>query len=254
MHIAFLLFLAAAAPDAPRIESEPIDANRFRLSISGGRIGSVAAAQAALLATARRLCGKRAATFGAFRFREPEEDAAEAAAGRRLEQELWCGSAQLPPLSGATPAPDWQPSEAHQQAVLAASYDYFAAKDAARHAQAWARLADSMKTVSPLAHWREDAAEFNTRAGPVLARRVTEISWYNNPPDAPQPGLYVAADFSAEFEKMEFVCGYLMWRLDPDGRFRLVREEQNLVERRASGKKIASLDRAPLRAQMGCKD
>jgi hypothetical protein len=95
--------------------------------------------------------------------------------------------------------------------------------------------------------------DFNRKAGPVRARRVTEISWYNNPPDAPAPGIYVAADYSADFEKLDFMCGYLMWLLQPDGSFRLVREEQNLLARE-TGKKVASLDRAPLRAQMGCKD
>jgi hypothetical protein len=43
-----------------------------------------------------------------------------------------------------------------------------------------------------------------------------------------------------------------MWRLQPDGSFRLVREEQNLVHKR--GRPMADIDRTPLRTRIGCKD
>jgi hypothetical protein len=114
-------------------------------------------------------------------------------------------------------------------------------------------LAPGMKQVSTAAEWQRNAAGFNKDAGAVRSRRVTEITWYNNPTDAPQPGLYVAADYSAEFENLDFVCGYVMWLLQPDGSFAVTREEQNLL-RRESAKKVASIDRQPLRKQMGCKD
>ncbi len=44
-----------------------------------------------------------------------------------------------------------------------------------------------------------------------------------------------------------------MWQLQPDGSFRLTREEQNLLDK-ATAANLASIDRQPLRAQMGCKD
>jgi hypothetical protein len=107
--------------------------------------------------------------------------------------------------------------------------------------------------MSPIAQWQRGAADFNAAAGAVRARRVVEITWYNNPPDAARPGIYAAADFSGEFDRLEFVCGYLMWQVQPDGSFRLTREEQNLLDK-ATASKLASIDRQPLRAQMGCKD
>jgi hypothetical protein len=232
-----MLLLAAAA--APQISSERIDSNRFRLSISGGTAG-IAAAQAALLPTARRLCGERAAAFGTFRI------------DQSVEQEVLCGSgrASLDPRA-ATDA-SWKPTDLDQQAVLAATYAYFSAKDSARYSDAWRSLSDRMKRMSPVAPWQAKAAEFNRNAGPVRARRVTELTWYNNPPDAPEPGIYVAADYSADFGRLEFLCGYVMWLLQPDGSFRLVREEQNMLDKETA-RKVPSLDRAPLKAQMGCK-
>jgi hypothetical protein len=232
-----LLLLAAAA--APQISSEPIDANRFRLSIGGGP-AEVAAAQAALLPTARRLCGARTAAFGTFKIE------------KGIEQEVLCtsGRAAINPAEAARPG--WQPTDLDQQAVLAATYAYFAAKDSGLYSRAWQSLSDRMKLMSPAAPWQAKAAEFNREAGPVRARRVVELTWYNNPPDAPEPGIFVAADYSADFERLEFVCGYVMWLLQPDGSFRLVREEQNMLDKETA-KKVPSLDRAPLKAQMGCK-
>ena len=251
-----ILALVLAAQAMPQISSEPLDRERYRLHITG-RIPSVEAAQAALTPTARRLCGARPFTFGTFRYSQKEKIAKVGDPAQpvslSLDQELFCGTVKPTVDAAALPAPGWQPSPADQQAVLAATYGYFAAKDRGRYADAWAMFSKSMKEASPARDWRRDAEQFNGRAGPVRSRRVTEITWYNNPPDAPQPGLYVAADFSADFDKLDFVCGYVMWLLQPDGSFALTREEQNLLDK-ATAKKLASIDRAPLRAQMGCKD
>ena len=251
-----ILALILAAQAAHQIDSEPIDENRFRLSIAG-RIDGIEAAQAALMPTARQLCGTRPVSFGAFRFApEGTSDRPAAAlspAARKVEQELFCGASQQIVDRAAQRYPDWQPSEADQQAVLAASYAYFAARDQARYPQGWSMLSDGMKQMSPIAEWQRSNAGFNDAAGAVRGRRVTEITWYNNPPDAPRPGVYAAADYSGEFDNLEFVCGYLMWQIQPDGSLRLTREEQNLLDK-ATAKNLASIDRQPLRAQMGCKD
>ena len=236
MNILALLLTVQAVPE---IRSEPIDGDRFRLSMSG-HTKSVAAGQAALSATARRLCGPRPPSFGTFRL-----------VGSEMEQELFCGTPRVD--SSALATSSWQPSAGDQQAVLAASHSYFSAKDTGRYRDAWSMLAESMKAANPAASWQRSAADMNARAGAVRARRVTEITWYRNPPDAPRPGVYVAADYSGEFEKLEFVCGYLIWLLQPDGSFRLTREEQNLFDK-AAARNLASIDRKPLRAQMGCKD
>ena len=254
--ISILLFLSAAQAEL-RIASEAIDPERFRLSMTGS-IASVTEAQSALRPTARRLCDSRPVSFGTFRLSQAETvkaaGTAKPAAERSLEQEVFCGTPNNNGMKAAAALPaDWQPSDIDQRAVLAATYAFFAAKDAGRYSEAWSMLSPQMQKISPAAQWRGEAGNFNRRAGPVRARRVTEITWYKNPPDAPQPGLYVAADYSADFEQLDFVCGYVMWRLQPDGSFVLTREEQNIFDK-ARAKNLASIDRAPLRAQMGCKD
>ena len=251
-----MLALILGAQAAPQIISEPIDEDHFRLSISG-RIDSVEAAQAGLMPTARKLCGTRPVSFGTFRFVQSQAGdrpgAALSPVDLKVEQELFCGTPKRTVDAAAVQAPGWQPSEADQQAVLAATYAYFTARDRGRYQEAWSTLSDSMKQMSPIAEWQRRAADFNAAAGAVRARRVVEITWYNNPPDATRPGVYAAADYSGEFDRLEFVCGYVVWQLQPDSSLRLIREEQNLLTKGAAAK-LASIDRQPLRAQMGCKD
>jgi hypothetical protein len=237
-----LLLLLAAVAAEPVVE--PIADGAFRISLPQAP-GSIAAAQARLRPAAARSCAARIAAFARFRYTGTPP--------LTLEQELLCLPITTAPVpAAAIPDAQWSPDEVLQARLLAASYGYFAAKDAARYAEAYRLLAPQQQTLSPLPGWTAAATNFNAEAGPVRGRRVVEISWYNNPPDAPEPGIYVAADYSAEFDKLEFVCGYLMWRLQPDGSFRLVREEQNLVHKR--GKPMAKIDSDPLRARIGCKD
>jgi hypothetical protein len=243
-----LLFLAAQAALAG-LSVERIDEHSFRMEL--------AAPQAGLQPAARLACQKRKPVFARYRIvsEVPPEGAKPASpAGRSLEQQLLCLETGRRAVPAATrPDPQWQPTATDERALLAATYEYFTAKDAGRYAEAHGRLSDRMKAATPLAEWATGARLFNAEAGPALGRRVIEISWYNHPTDAPEPGIYVAADYSAEFERLEFVCGYVMWRLLPDGSFRLVREEQNLARKRGP-KPMASIDRDPMRVRLGCKD
>jgi hypothetical protein len=242
----FSLFVAAvaqAAPAAPGVSIERLNDSTFAMSIAAPANVRVAELQQRLLPSARLACQARRPVLARYRIHEGA-----------LQQELLCLDAEATPTpAAATLDAEWAPTSANQQGLVAATYAYFAAKDAARYADAYDFLSDRMRADTPLAAWAEAARDFNEAAGPALGRRIVEISWYNHPSDAPEPGIYVAADYSAEFEKLEFVCGYVMWRLMPDGSLRLVREEQNLARKRGA-KPMAAIDRDPLRTRLGCKD
>jgi hypothetical protein len=249
--MAFLFLLAQAlAAAASGVTVERLDETSFLMSLPATPSLTVGAAQTRLAPSAKLSCQTRRPVFGRYRYLSEEGK------GSSFEQELICvdPAHKLAIGSAAAVGTALEPSRADQQAVLAASYGYFASKDAGRFGDAHKVLTDRMRARFPLADWSRAAQTFNTEAGRHLGRRVVEITWYKDPEDAPEPGLYVAADFSADFEKAEFVCGYLMWQVQPDGRFRLVREEQNMAPKRASGRAIAQIDRDPLRTRMGCKD
>jgi hypothetical protein len=240
-------YLLAASTQAPAAQVERLDENSFLMSLVADPALSTAQAQTRLAPAAGLACQARRPVLGRFRFVTAEAKTA-------FEQELLCVEpGHKLSLLARTEGPI-EPSRADQQAVLAASYRYFAAKDSGAYAGAHQLLSDGLKGRFPLDPWSASARAFNGGAGAVRARRIVEITWYRDPEDAPEPGLYVAADFSAEFEQLEFVCGYLMWQVRPDGSFRLTREEQNAAPKRPGGRPIASIDRDPLRARMGCKD
>lgn len=243
MFSLFLAALAQAAPAAPAVSVERIADDAFAMSIAAPADIRVAELQQRLLPSARLACQARRPLFARYQIREGA-----------LQQELLCLDAEITPTpAAATLDVEWAPTPGDQQGLLAATYAYFAAKDAARYADAYGFLSDRMQSATPLSAWTEAARDFNAAAGPALGRRIVEISWYNHPSDAPEPGIYVAADYSAEFDKLEFVCGYVMWRLMPDGSLKLVREEQNFARKRGA-KPMAAIDRDPLRARLGCKD
>ncbi|HEX8443386.1 MAG TPA: DUF4019 domain-containing protein [Allosphingosinicella sp.] len=243
------IFLAAQAIATAAPVVERVDETSYLLGLAVDASLNVAQGQARLAPAAKRACGARLVTLGRYRFVAEEGK-------NRFEQELLCLDRRhkLSLIERAAGNAALEPSRPDQQAVLATSYRYFAAKDAGRYAEAHQALSGRMKSRFPLAEWTRSARGFNAEAGAVRGRRVVEITWYKNPEGAPEPGLYVAADFSADFERAEFVCGYLMWQVQPDGTFRLAREEQNMAPKRPSGRAIAQIDRDPLRSRMGCKD
>lgn len=139
---------------------------------------------------------------------------------------LLAAIAALPPQAG-----DAIPDEATQRAALEQSYAYFRAKDGGHYDRAYAMIAPSMRSYLKPGLYTSESARFNAEAGKVEERRVTRLTWYRDPPDAPAPGLYVAADFRSRFPNIHLHCGYLMWHQEPNGRFRLVREEQSFIDK-----------------------
>jgi len=152
----------------------------------------------------------------------------------------------LPPQSG-----DAVPDEATQRQVLEQSYAYFRAKDGGRYDRAYAMIAPSMRSYLTRELYDSESARFNAEAGKAEERRVMRLTWYRDPPEAPAPGLYVAADFRSRFPNIYLHCGYLMWHQEPDGRFRIVREEQSFIDK-AMAARTPPEQLAPLDNRFGC--
>lgn len=63
--------------------------------------------------------------------------------------------------------------------------------------------------------------------------------------------MFVAVDYSSQFEKLALHCGYLVWQEQPDGSFLQIREEANVIDNATMAKlKPEQLD--ALRAQFRC--
>jgi Protein of unknown function (DUF4019) len=99
--------------------------------------------------------------------------------------------------------------------------------------------------------WIAGARDFRSAAGQPVRLEVVKVTVYDNPADAPEPGLYVAADFVNAFANFPYHCGYLMWFRPVGGEFRITREEAGAI----AAEQVASLtpDRlAEAKRQMRC--
>jgi hypothetical protein len=110
---------------------------------------------------------------------------------------------------------------------------------------------NGMKEATHFDSWVLNARSQSTKAGHVFERRVLTITWYKDPPSAPEPGIYVAADFSGQFENDPIYCGYLAWHRGADGIYRIIREEQNFIYK-ATIAKMSPDDVKALAAKFRC--
>jgi hypothetical protein len=141
-------------------------------------------------------------------------------------------SDELPPQK-VMPAPDgstWQPPTVQARRLVQVTTDYFADQDNGRFEQAYALLSADQKHLVPFEAWRDRRSAFHAKAGALQSRTIRKITWYRNPPDA-RPGIYVATDFSDQFENTALHCGFVSWHQRMDGSFEVVHEEENAIDK-----------------------
>jgi hypothetical protein len=243
----------AARPSA--IDVQRSGQNEYRMTLRSYRSSTVAAGQAELLPKVAELCAPLSAHFGKYSF-----DMTEPIAGRNdkptvlvLRQEVECGAApSVEPSLGAQMhaiprmATPEQIRSVEQQTRL-----YFETKDHGRYTDAYDLMDEGMKQSMSFATWKGRAEAFNAKAGAVKRRTISKITWYHNPPQV-EPGLYAAVDFTSTFAEVGLHCGFLAWREQPDGKFVLVREEENYLDRQTQ-QKLKPDDFEKVRQQFRCK-
>ena len=254
ISIALLHDYALPAAADPDIAVKDIGNNQFELTLHTTTTVNIFEAQRELAPTANRTCGEKQANFGhyAFDLSQPISGPASKAATLTLTQTIRCGLETPPTIPQTTSAPDgWKPSASDQSNVESGTYRYYGAKDAGDYAAAYAMFDNGMKEAARFDSWASNAKSQNSKAGHVLNRRVIRITWYKDPPSAPEPGIYAAADFSGQFENDPIYCGYLAWHRSADGNYLIIREEENFIDK-GSIAKMAQTEVKALAAKFGC--
>lgn len=108
-----------------------------------------------------------------------------------------------------------------------------------------------MQEMSSLAEYQARQADFESRAGGGVRREPVDVSWYDNPPNAPAGGIFAAVDFVGHSTKLELICGYVVWLRQSDGSWRLTREEEGSVERKTTS---TPEQLAQAKAALGCRE
>ena len=243
------------------VQSIPRGENVYELRIELASVASLDDAQEALWPHARQLCGDRVVQYGQYRY-----DAIAPLAGSRVDedhaehmvlvQELECvGESGLHEQEAPAfaPAPLLPPTPEDEAAVRDLSVSYLSAVDEDRFADAFEMMSPSFRPIMAKGNWRETRAAFNSKVDSQAVRQVIRLTWYDDPAGAPTPGRYVAADYRGDHAGGAFYCGYLVWLLQADGSYRLVRSEEGMLSGEEA-RRIPTGMRATVRAQLQCRD
>ncbi|HZZ89845.1 MAG TPA: DUF4019 domain-containing protein [Caulobacteraceae bacterium] len=151
-------------------------------------------------------------------------------------------------------APGWVPSPELEAAAREALRVYLAAKDGGRPEEAYALLAAPLQAQQPLADFTAALATFNATAGPVIDRRVLQITWTKDPSGPGiAPGVYAAIDFASRFANIDRACGHVvLFQTTDGGGFRAIREDETFIDNVAA-QSMSPADLQKSWAQLGAR-
>lgn len=233
LYLATAFLLGLGPPQAsPPVQVERLDETGYRLTVTAEDTQDPSAAHALLRPTADDLCGDLSAQYGRYRFEADGPAPGQPGPAREsvtLIQDLTCGEPP-PPAPAPTPIALTQADiDALTPVILDLTGQYFTAIEEGRDTDAFALTTPDMTGGGSAEDWLARESERRERVGAPVSRQIARLTWYPNPPESPQPGLYVAVDYIAGWA-LQDECGYLIWfRPDAETPFRLTRQEQTLL-------------------------
>jgi hypothetical protein len=203
---------------------------------------------------AQRRCRPLYPHLGRYRFEGTEKVGQSPSRPEwKVSQQVTCGSRPAAEPAAAAPVDsNWQPTPELARQIRESTLAYFDLVDAGDPARSHALWSASNREMRPLDEWRAELQSARARAGKPLGHRVAKLTWYVNPEHAPEPGIYVAADYEKKYEKLAANCGYLIWFRAPSGQFVIVREESGVLEK-AQAAGLSRETMAEVRKQLRCE-
>lgn len=96
--------------------------------------------------------------------------------------------------------------------------------------KAYGFLTDIFKSHVTIERWRELQIETEQRLGPLQSRKLRRIVWYQDPPNAPLPGTYVAVEFDSVYANAPQHFRFVILHAQGDEPFRVMRDESTVGE------------------------
>ena len=107
---------------------------------------------------------------------------------------------------------------------------YWAALDRGDYNEAYALFTPGMQSLSPADTFAREGASQAAQNGRAIERRVMRTTRYDNPANAPAPGIYIAFDFVGRFEHADRNCGYIiLYQSQAGGPFQVTRTDQTFL-------------------------
>jgi hypothetical protein len=182
-----------------------------------------------LLKAAESLCVGTSVVLGRWRYSSNvsigETNKSSDSGAYRLIQEVSCAAGVAVPATSRTATlKNVEESLSIQKELKLKSQNYFELLSSKQAEKAMTYIAITGMGVSE-AKWKSDKQSFYANAGEQIQIAIVKMTVYDNPVNAPEPGLYIAADYSNSYSKTPFHCGYLMWFRPIGGEFQITREE-----------------------------
>ena len=225
--------LAAPLASAANVSARQVGQNNYEFVLTNPTPLTETEAQALIAISAASICKDLTPVPGKYRFEAKERIGGGATSSEpdpyRFVQEVSCVAGARAEIGERRPTlHTTEESRQVQEEVGRKSEAYFRLIAAGRLDEAYAQISAAAMGVDE-ASWRSEKKAFHLAAGEPVRISIVKITVYDNPAEAPEPGLYVAADFGNEFKNIPIHCGYLMWFRPVGGTFRITREETGYV-------------------------
>jgi hypothetical protein len=190
-------------------------------------------AQAYVAKAAASICKERTPVLGKYSFNSKEvlggNSLTQAADTFQFTQSVSCAPVVLAaPNVIASPNPIPVDEQKVREEIISRTERYFRLLSDNRIDDAYTEMSRTRKAWDE-ADWKRDKRAFQSEAGKPQSVAIIKITLYKNPTEAPEPGLYVAADYLNVYKNVPIQCGYLMWFRTPSGEFEITREEMGFV-------------------------
>jgi hypothetical protein len=221
--------LCASDVRAAEVAVRERESNSYELTLTNQTPLSEREAQALIANAALSICKGLEPKLGKYRF-ESNQALGDGVPSREVPpfvfvQDVTCDSAPMAQVAKRVPTlKSTEDAQRVREDIKGRSEAYFRLLTANRFDDAYSQLNESALGLNK-AKWTRDQRAFQLLAGDPRSIAVVTITIYDNPAEAPEPGLYVAADFNNAYQNVPFQCGYLVWYRPEGGNFEITRME-----------------------------
>lgn len=225
--------LATPLASAANVSARQVEQNSYEFVLTNPTPLTETEAQALIAISAASICKDLTPAPGKYHFEAKDRIGGGATSSEpdpyRFVQEVSCVAGARAEIGERRPTlHTTEESRQVQEEVGRKSEAYLRLIAAGRLDEAYAQVSAAAMGLDE-ASWRSEKTAFHLAAGEPVRISIVKITVYDNPAEAPEPGLYVAADFGNEFKNIPIHCGYLMWFRPMGGNFRITREETGYV-------------------------
>jgi len=118
----------------------------------------------------------------------------------------------------------------YKKMISELSESYFQHLSLEKYDLAYDSIGTSFRVYNSEEVFLKHKRKFRSITGNIESINISKITVYENPADAPAPGVYAAADYYNSFAGVPIHCGYLVWFMgEGQDTFKIIREETGFI-------------------------